>query len=226
MRLDLISLLAALTLLAAGSACDDDETTDGKTTGAGAGSGTGGGGGEAPALPATSPKALVKLKTALRFRADVSRSLQIPELEVCRELGFLDCAGLHQVVMGEADPYLSALYEPVPATSATSPLAYERVAVSACAQRVDADLSSAAPLLFKGLDVSGGAVADPNGPAMAESIRELYRRTLSREASDHEVATLTGAYASIAAADPTTPARSWALASCVAVTTSLENVFY
>ncbi len=222
MRPDLFRTLLSLSLLLHAAACDDGETTDGKTTSTGAG----GGGGADPAAPPASPKALVKLKTALRYRGDVARSLAIPEASVCAELGLLDCAVLHQVVMGEADPYLSALYEPVSATSATSPLAYERVAVSACAQRVDADLAGDAPVLFKGLDVQSGALVDPSSLAVAESIRELYRRALSREATDHEVATLTASYASIAAADEATPARSWALASCVAVMTSLENVFY
>jgi hypothetical protein len=217
-------LFCALLVLSMGAlGCDDDETTDGTPGGPG---GTGGAGGADPGPPPTSPKALVKLKTALRYRADVARSLDIPEAEVCNELGRLDCTTLHQVVMGDADPYLSALYEPLPATSATSPLAYERVANSACIRRVDADLAGAEPFIFKGLEVSGGAFLDPASPALAESIRELYRRALSREATDREVATLTGSYAAVAAADPETPARSWALASCVAVMTSLENVFY
>jgi hypothetical protein len=205
-------------LLFGAAACGDDHETDadGGSTGSGA-----------PEPPPASPKALVKLKSAPRFRFDLARSLDVEPGEVCTELGLYDCMIAHQVVMGSADPYVSQLYEPLPTTSATSPLAYERFATSACVKRVDADLGSPSAVIFASLPLAGGGLADMAAPEVGAALRTLYRRGLSRDATDAEVAGLIGMYDAIAAADTSgEPARSWAIASCVAVLTSLENVFY
>ncbi len=219
-RIHLVLLLAPVLIVAA-VGCDDEPADDGASVG-----GSSAQGGGVPDAPPASPKALVKLKNAQRFRADLALTLDLPDEDVCKELGRYDCAGLHQVVMGSADPYLNQLYEPLPATSATSPLAYERVAMAACVARVGLDFGGPDGLIFRNLPLSGGALADPADPAVSEAIRTLYRRGLTREATEGEVTALVGLYPAVATAEPGQPASAWAVASCVAVLTSLENVFY
>ena len=224
-------LCLSLTLLGLtpGCSCNDDADPTGPAGGQGGEGGQGaqgGEGGEPPGAPPASPKALVKLKTGDRFRTDVGLALDLDPASVCTELGAFDCSFIHQVVMGRSDPYLSALYEPLEATSATSPLAYERVAVSGCIQRADADLAGSNPVVFVGLPIADGAITDASSPALAEAIRTLYRRGLNREATDAEVAAAIAIYPAVAEADAQAPARSWAIAACVAVLTSVENIFF
>ncbi len=233
MHLNFKRLCLSLLLLgfAPGCSCGDEVNPTGAGAAAGQGGdggqgAEGGQGGEPPGAPPASPKALVKLKTGDRYRTDVGLALELDPAAVCNELGAFDCSFIHQVVMGRSDPYLSALYEPLEATSATSPLAYERVAVSGCVQRADADLTGPTQVVFVDLPIADGAFTDASSPALAESVRTLYRRGLSREATDSEIAAALAIYPSIEAADAETPARSWAIATCVAVLTSVENVFF
>lgn len=222
-----IFLSATAFLVASGCGGCDESTTD-PSGGGTAGSGTGAGaeGGSPPTAPPASPKALVKLKTGDRFRNDVARALSLEPNEVCNELGAYECSMIHQVVMGRAEPYVTALYEPIESTSATSPLAYERLAVSACVRRVDADITVPDGVLFSGLPIANGALTDPTAPEVESTVQNLYRRALSRDATPQEVAKNVAAYGAILEVDGQTAARSWALATCVAVLTSVENVFY
>jgi hypothetical protein len=231
-RPEFMTWLSSAALCSVLAACGDDSTAQpsgaGGSGSAGAPSSSDSGSSSTgdPAAPPASPKALVKLKTGDRFAADLARALELDRAEVCRELDRYDCIGVHGVVMGNADPYLSALYEPLDQTTATSPLAYERVALSGCMVRVDRDRSSSAPAIFAGLPSSGGAISGSVDDVLRPIVASLFERMLSRAASDQEIAATVALYDGVAKVDPVAPSRSWAVAACLAVATSVENVFY
>jgi hypothetical protein len=215
------------------AACDEDAdaTASAVTSGPGPGSGGGGAGGMGgtpdPGPPA-SPKALVRFKGAERLRNELASALGLEPTAVCRELGKYDCFAVHAIVLGDPDAFGSGIYEPLATTTATSPLAAERVALSGCVGRVDADLGGPGPaLVYQGLPIVGGKLADTNAPEIDGAVDRLYRRALGRRAKDHELAQHRALYADVEASGKSaTPARDWAVGSCFATLTSLEFMFY
>ena len=107
-----------------------------------------------------------------------------------------------------------------------TPIAIERIALTGCRNRVDADLAGS-PLIFKDVAVNeDGTLADVDSPAVAAAIDELYKRFTLRRATEEEVAHLRGLYAEALEINEPNPARAWGIASCFAVATSLESLFY
>jgi hypothetical protein len=208
-----IALLAALALLG----CDDSSSPDGD------GPSTGGAG---PDLPPTSNNAALKLKAGLRFRNDVAQALDLDPM-FCSELGIADCSAVHFIILGGADAFGSGLYQPLPETTATSPLAFDRIAISGCLQRAALDLDSPdAASIFVGLAVDADGGMDPASPAAAAAVERLYRKGLSRNPTAAEAKAVLDMYDAIEEQGSPAPARDWAALGCFAVLTSMENVFY
>jgi hypothetical protein len=175
---------------------------------------------------AISPSPNLKFKGPARIAADLSQALEIDRDQVCAELGRFGCEEVHEVALGGVEPYRLGLYTPLDRATATTPMAVERMAMSACVQRVDADLGGASPVIFGGLEIDdGGCLADPEAGVVAVAIKTLYERALLRPATESETEHLRDLYRDVEPGSAQ-PARDWAVLSCFAVFTSVEQLFY
>lgn len=180
-----------------------------------------------PGQPA-SPKALVRFKGDRVLANDLSRDLALEPTAICSELGSFDCTSkVHKVTLGGVDPYDRQLYVPLRTTAPTTPLAAERVVLSACLERARRDFEAPdAAVLFGGLSLDGGRLLDAHGDAASAAIERLYVALLARHATPGEIAAVADSYAAIEASGDPTPAQTWAGLSCFAIGTSVEFLFY
>lgn len=175
-----------------------------------------------------SEKARVRFKGQVLLRNDLAAALSLDPAALCREVGIYDCFDVHRIPLRGVEPYTLGAYEPVEDTTVTTPLAVDRIALSACRDRAMADFGDApSAVIWKGLSLGGsGELSDPNAPAVETALDLLYRRLLSRRALPEEIAKLRGLYTEVTAASEPNPARAWAILSCFAVATSEESLFY
>lgn len=175
-----------------------------------------------------SEKARVRFKGQVMLRNDFAAALSLDPATLCREVGTYDCFDVHRIPLRGVEPYTLGAYEPVEDTTVTTPLAVDRIALSACRDRAIADFEDAPnAVIWKGLSLgAGGELSDPNAPAVETALDLLYRRLLSRRALPEEIAKLRGLYAEVTAASEPNPGRAWAILSCFAVATSEESLFY
>jgi hypothetical protein len=179
--------------------------------------------------PPASPKAIVRFKDGKRLQRDLARALELPPDALCNELDAYGCFGVHKVALGGSDAFGIGLYEPLPATGATTPIAADRVVLSACRARVDLDLSDpAGAMIWKGLELTeGGALADAGAEPVGGAIDALYRRALGRGAKPGEIEHHRALYRDVEASGKSArPARDWALLSCFSTLTTMESLFY
>lgn len=228
------ALLTTMVLVAA-SACDNTvnngNTGGGSGTGgSGAGGGSGGSGGSGGGADtlAQSAKANVRFKRAFRLTADYAQALSLPVGQLCNELGQYPCTTVvHPIALGGTDPYGVGLYEPLPFTGMSSPIVTDRVALSACLQRVQADLAAGgSAVVFKGVVPDGAGKLNIESAEVREAIDSLYRRATLRRATDSEVGHLKQLYKDIEATGKAQAGQSWMTLSCFAVLTSVEALFY
>lgn len=171
-----------------------------------------------------SSKNNVRFKRSERLRNDYAVGLQLGLNEVCLELGLYSCTDLvHTVALGGLAPYNLGITRPPEVTAANAPMVVDRVALFACEERTSRDFASPGTALIFG-DVAGG-VTGADDPAVEEAIHELYRRAVQRDARDNEIQTLEQLYTDVAATS-SNPERDWAIASCFAVFTTVEALFY
>lgn len=207
-----------------GSACDADRNIGGPPD---------------PGMVSPSLHPQVKFKRSQRLRNDIARALDITPDQVCNELGLYSCTEeVHRVTLGGVSAYDLGLFEPLPTTALTTPMAVERVAMAACVTRVDRDLgldtnidtgndTGGGALIFEDLDIDErGRLADVQDGAVATAIDTLYKRALQRRASAGEIAHLRRLYGDIESRAAPQPARDWAVLSCFAVLTTMEQLFY
>lgn len=177
--------------------------------------------------PVASPARRLRFKRFDQLRLELQRVLSLPEGEVCNELDRFGCAEeVHRVALGGTDPYFANVYVPAAEPPLNAPLAWERVALTACAERVDRDVAdpdAAAWLVDVELDPQGQI--DPSAPPVTAAVRSLYREALSREPSVEELQAWRDAYVDLESSE-LAPARAWARLVCGAVLTSAEFVFY
>jgi hypothetical protein len=213
-----VCLLSLALVVAIGLAgCDDSSSPDDD------GPGTGGAG---PDLPPTSDNAALKLKAGTRFSNDVAQALDLAP-GFCSELGLADCAAVHFIILGGADAFGSGLYEPLPETTATSPLAFDRIALAGCLTRATTDLENPGEAtIFAGLAVDADGGMDTEAPEAAAAVERLYRKGLARNPTAGEVQAVLGMYEAIEEQGSEAPAHDWATLGCFAVLTSMENIFY
>ena len=159
------------------------------------------------------PKANVRFLGDRRIELHFTSVLGLDRGELCNELGRYNCVDIHRVAIGGVDPYSLGLYEKLPETTATAPLAVDRLAFHGCRERVDRDaVVGSQPLIF---------TAD-----RAASIQTLYRRALSRDPNAEEIALLEDLYRDVMAANEADPERSFRILACYAVLTGVESLFY
>jgi len=175
--------------------------------------------------PPTSSKANVKQKGPKQLRNDFARALSLPPDELCFELDGLSCTDeVHTVTLGGVEPDELGIYERAETSSATTPIAVERVALSACGRRVDADFAGE-DVIFD-LSLSGAELSDVDEPAVTNALTDLYRGALLRDPTPEELQHLRDLYPDVVATGVADPARSWAVGACFAVLTTMESIFY
>lgn len=167
----------------------------------------------------TSTKARVMAKTGAVWGRDLANGLGLQTWELCSELGAYDCIDdAHRITLGGVEPTRLGIDDPLPNASASAPIAVDRVAISACAERYERD-QAGSPVLF-------GPVLDKDTKKAREEVAgNLVRRLLAREPRDAELDAL------LDLADELEPvssdlARDWSVGACVIVATSTEALFY
>jgi hypothetical protein len=174
--------------------------------------------------PETSP--MLKRKRATLLRNTLAKVLNLNPQGMCLELGRLPCVDLvHKVSLGGINAYGNAQYHYPDQATITSPIALDRVVLSACIQRAQIDLlNPAQAVIFKDIRLSadGRLVRDE---AIPNSIRNLYQRAFLREPTSSEVDALVKLYEDIYAEQPIGASVNWMSLSCYAVLTSVEAAF-
>ncbi len=169
----------------------------------------------------------IKRTRALLLRNSLAKILNLNPQGMCLELGRLPCIDLvHKVSLGGMNAYGNAQYLYPEAPSLTSPIAFDRVVLSACIQRSQIDLMNPAQaLIFQNIRLSadGRLIRDE---AVPNAIKTLYQRAYLRDASASEIAHLTQLYESIYAEQPVGVTINWMILSCYAVLSSVESAFY
>jgi hypothetical protein len=174
-----------------------------------------------PAPFATSSKNQLAWKRHIALENDVMQALSLPANELCNELGLYSCVReVHSIPLGGNDPFVKSQYEPLPAPGITTPVAIDRVVLSACTRRAQLD-AAGAPVVFGALNFAGADVGDE---AARTTLATLATRFLRRPLREDETARLLllrvdDAGAVVSPAD-------FAKLSCYAVGTLTENFFY
>ena len=170
-------------------------------------------------------------KRAAALQRDLMNALELEYDEVCLEVGVAPCVEqVHLVALGGHDPFGLGLFESLERPLKTTPIALDRVALSACGARVEADRAAGdQAVVFTALDLDGPAPVAPDGSdevheAVAATATALYRRLLARDPLASEVEILT----QLSVDDEGDPvsAAEFAQLACYAVTTSTEFLFF
>lgn len=177
---------------------------------------------------AKSQKGNLRFKGPERLSLDLAQALELPAASVCNELGIYPCQNVHGVALGGVDPYQHSVYETAAVTGATAPLAVERTVLSACNARVSLDVNTpAAAVVFKDVALTAdGKLADAASPAVATAMTSLVRRAWLRDPTQDERDALVRLAGDVAATSTARPGVAWMQASCLAVFSSAEAVFY
>lgn len=178
-------------------------------------------------IPLLSSKNRVQRKRAEIVRNTIAKSLNLDPNGMCLELGKLPCANVvHKVSLGGMDPYGNSQYKRPTRISATSPIALERVVLSACIQRAGLDsINPSNGLIFKDLETSAdGRLV--NNEKIDESIQRLYQRAYMRNATTAEVLAVKDLYEQIFKENPIGAAQNWMILSCFSILSSVEMIFF
>ena len=222
LRVVLLSAVLALTACSSSTPSGDDAGTPSP----------GGNGQPDPGTPGTvarSSRNNLRFKGAERLASDFATALSLPSDQVCNELGQYPCTSfVHTVTLGGVDPYASSLYEPLTVSGVTTPIAVDRVALSACGRRVTLDLTTpSAAVLFKGIPLDAqGRLATREGTPVKDAITALYQRGLLRDPTDAELSALIQLSTDIESSGSAHPGQDWMKAACFVVLTSAESVFF
>ncbi len=204
---------AALLAVVVAGACHSDTTEILQPTAAA----------DAQVEPSRAPRP--KYKTGERYASDLAAALDLPREAICRELGIYDCVGeAHRIVLGGVEPYTLGVREPLAQLPVTAPIAQDRVALSACAERIERDLEGPEALLLADVDV-----AVPTSEQLELAVGRLYERLLLRDADAHELRALGDFYSTVrdvGGAAGREATRDWGILACFAVATTFESIFY
>ncbi|QRK12935.1 hypothetical protein JQX13_24630 [Archangium violaceum] len=171
----------------------------------------------------------LRFKGPERLTSDFAAALSLPVAQVCNELGQYPCtSSVHTVALGGVEPYGIGIYEPMPFTGVTTPIAVDRVALSACGQRVTLDLTPPTEaVIFGGIDLdSQGRLASRESAPVRNAITALYQRALLRDPTEAEVGALLQLATDIESSGSQAPGRDWMKAACFVVLSSAESIFF
>ncbi len=168
--------------------------------------------------PATSTRADLKLKRWRQISLDLQGALELRDDQVCNEAGLYDCATLNVVTLGGVSSD-NGVFEPLE-PGATAGLAMERMVLQACWNRFRQDLEGPA-LVYQNVAHGSTALTEGEGEAW---LTALYRRMLSRDPLDEEVAALLDLHPSVVASGGDN--GDWEVLTCFAVGTSTEALTY
>lgn len=126
--------------------------------------------------------------------------------------------GVHVSALGGASPFLGEQYRGLAGPLVTTPLALDRMVLSACGERAALDAQGSAEV-FVDLDLA--ADVDPSSASVETTIVDLYRRLLARDPEASEV----GVVAAIADAEPPVSGERFAQLACYAIATTAEFCF-
>lgn len=160
-----------------------------------------------------------------QFEADLMRGLELDAAQVCQELGGVSCIqDVHRIALGGHKPIELGMYRPLDHTLKTTPVAVDRVLLSACAKRVelDAALGAESAVVFRGLEL-GAPAPEPGSAAVTATVETLYRRLLGR---DPEVAERDRVAALASADGETVTGRDFATLACFAIGSTSEFLFF
>lgn len=173
-------------------------------------------------LPASTRNHLI-WKRAHAIEQDLALALELDPETMCQELGEFSCTErVHLTTLGGHDPFEQGLYRGVGSPLVTTPLALERVAVSACTARAKADMSGD-PVVFVDLELGEDAPSS-GSDAYRYTVRTLYRRLLARNPEPEEYDVLAALLESPEGGRAS--GEGFAVAACVAVATTTEFLFF
>ncbi len=156
-----------------------------------------------------------------RYRAienDLASGLALTKQELCNELGTSSCIdSVHLTLLGGNDP-LKGSYTRLGAPSILTPIAIDRVVLSACARRVSLDQQRdvGAAVVFKFFPLDGSSLSDNQAEQQAIL---LYQQLLARNPTDSEIAIIKGE------AQKSTSNSVFAKSLCFAIASSVEFNF-
>jgi len=162
------------------------------------------------------------------LKRGLAKALFVPEEDLCKELDRFDCADTaHQVPLGGNDAFVKGQYEPLKAPGATTAIAFDRLALSACATAVSLESGRPAPFLFRGHALTDDRL-DPSSTEAIEGARflavELYKRLHARAPRDAEVNELLTLLTDDEGQGIS--GRDYAVLSCFAVAATTETLFF
>ena len=166
----------------------------------------------------TSRDPVVKRKTGDQLVNDLAEALVLPADALCTELGTTPCADAHRVALGGVDAYKGAQYRPLPVPPMTATIAVERLALSACHHRVQADLTGPPTIL-------GPVLGGDDRAAREQVASDWVDRLLRRRALPEEINALADLWDDVAT-ESDYPVHDGAVLTCFVVATSFEHLFY
>jgi hypothetical protein len=127
--------------------------------------------------------------------------------------------GLHVMSLGGNNPFLGEQFDPLAEPGLTTPVAVDRVVLSACGERVRLDVAGPARV-FTSVDLSALTVRRDSA-GVREQVTTLYRRILARDPEPAEV----DALLSMLDGEPAMKATDFARLACYAIASSTEFIF-
>lgn len=163
-------------------------------------------------------------KRAPILEQDLARALDLNVEDLCQELGRFSCLNqVHNYALGGHDPFERGQYRPMEQPSQLTTIAFERVIHLSCIKRLEKDIASSQPRVFRYFALNEPLMIIPDADVSAQ-ITDLYQRFLLRDPSANErVIALTLADRQRFG---TRPGRELAQALCLAIGSQLEFLLF
>jgi hypothetical protein len=125
--------------------------------------------------------------------------------------------GAHVITLGGNNTMLAGIHDPIVEPIVTTPIAVDRMVLSACGERAALDVEGS-PEVFTLFNIAS-LVVDDSTDGVVATIEDLYRRLLARSATDAETEALLGLLS-----DPIS-GEEFARLSCFVIATTPEFIF-
>jgi len=162
-------------------------------------------------------------KRVAAIEADLSTALSLTPETLCNELNLYSCTKeVHLAELGGHDPFESGNYSPLSNSSLTSPVSLDRIVLTACTNKVNAEISGT-KTVFKFLNLAKytGSIATAD---FRNQINELYHRFMLRDPSAVEISNLEQLKTNEAGSEISN--IDFAVLACYVIGTNVENIFY